>query len=289
MNILNFKEFAKEFNLTEELIKSGQDILDNDNIPTDQKFSRFHRHVNDCVKKGIETGLVDGKPKKGSSRAVHFFKEGHPSTIDGVQTAIPHVMKIAFPGQLDKYNKSGRMLGEWQNMAEAEHGTDQHYSMLAKDHDGSYKTNPNGILAPVLNHHGDGHWLHMAKIDPIGAGDFRAHTKTDDFPKGISHDEFFDAVNRNYQSAYGKKHYGKTSDERLDKVDDHPLVQNAQDFCMYSGTHPGDFNKRNMGVWTHPVHGTKHIVLADYGFDQQIAEHYQNARRNQQRSHGIHY
>lgn len=280
MNILNFKEFAKEFKLTEELIKSGQDILDNDNIPTAQKFSRFHRHVNDCVKKGIETGLVDGKPKKGSSRAVHFFKEGHPSTIDGVQTAIPHVLKIAFPGQLDKYNKSGRLLGEWQNMAEAEHGIGRYSILHKQDGQDNYTTNhENGILAPVLNHHDDGHWLHMAKIEPIGAGDFRAHTKTEEFPKGISHDEFYDAVNRNYQQAYGKMHYGKTSDERLNAIEHHPLIAAAQDFCADTGTHPGDFNKRNMGVWTHPVHGTKHIVLADYGYDDHIARHYQDARR----------
>jgi hypothetical protein len=64
-----------------------------------------------------------------------------------------------------------------------------------------------------------------------------------------------------------------------DALGEHPLVEKALDMCINTGTHPSDFTKRNLGIWTHPVTGEKHIVASDSGFSLDVLRKYQQARR----------
>lgn len=275
--------------ISEEIHQNIKAVLDNDNIHPSQKLAQMSKHIRAAIKKGEDTGLEDAKPKKGSSRAVFFPKEPTKVKLDGKDAHLHTALKVAFPGHLDKYNKSGALLGEHQNMVEGDHATNHHYGILkhvGTDADGTkkYETNhEHGILAPMLHAHEEGHHIHFGKIDPIKAGDFKNLTKTKEFPKGISHQEFYDNLNHHYQEAHGNKHYGPTSEDRIKHLDDHPLVYKAHDFVFGTGSHPGDLNKRNMGVWTHPHTGEKHIVISDYGFNGDVARHYHDARREQGR------
>lgn len=278
--------------VSEEIHQSVQAVLDADHIPVQHKLNHVAHAIKRAVANGDDHGLQDGKPKKGSSRAVFFPKEPTKINLDGKEAHVHTALKVAFPGQLDRHNKSGALLGEHQNMAEGDHFTNHHYGIISEkgEHDGvkHFETNHDrGVLAPMIHSHEEGHHLLMGKIDPIKAGDFKSLTKTAEHPKGITHQELYDNMNHHHQQAHGLKHYGPTSQKRIDEVDNHPLVEKMNDYVGMTGAHPADLTKRNMGVWTHPHTGEKHIVVSDYGFTGEVAKHYHAARKNQQASVGI--
>ena len=249
---------------------------------TPNRLKNIGSTIRRLLANGEDTGLQDSKPKKGSSRAVYFPKEPAKVTIDGHETPMPHVMKVAFHGSLDKHTTDGEgLLGESQNSHEI--GMSQDYATLRENHDGSFRHNPEGFLHPLISASKNHEYISVGRVEPLKSGEFRNLTKTKEFPKGISHDEFYHAVNKNWKESNGQKHYSGMSDEHLDKVSEHPLVNRAIDFSLNSDTDPGDFNKRNMGVWTHPVTGEKQIVASDAGFSRQVARRYQAARKNQTR------
>lgn len=268
--------------LNEEIHEKLREVINNPDIPSHGKHKAMASLYRTLLKKGIDTGLENSKPKKGSSRAVYFPSEPDDITIDGTPTKMHSVLKIAYPGYLDKYNDSGSLFGEHQNLKEGDRYIQHMHSVLRPTDDGKYEYNENGILAPVIHTHEDGHYLHMGRIDKIGPGEFKALTKTEGFPKGISHQDFYDALNHEYAQANpAYRHYTRKSDEALEKIKEHPLVQAAQNFVFDNDAHPVDFHKGNMGIWTHPVTGKKHIVISDYGYDGQLAKEYQRARNRQ--------
>jgi hypothetical protein len=286
----SFHQFRSYLNdlpmVSEEIHQAVQAVLDADHIPVEHKLNHVSGAIKRAIKSGEDTGLQDSKPKKGSSRAVFFPKEPTKIHLDGKEAHVHTALKVAFPGQLDKYNKSGALLGEHQNMVEGDHFINHHHNIIrevGQHEDGTkkFETNKHGVLAPMIHSHEEGHHVLMGKVDPIKAGDFKSLTKTTEHPKGISHDELYDHLNHHYAQAHGQKHYGKTSEKRLSEIDEHPLVENMHDYMGLSGAHPGDLNKRNMGVWTHPHTGEKHIVVSDYGFTGEVAKHYNDARKNQ--------
>jgi hypothetical protein len=251
---------------------------------TPSRLANVSKTIRNLLKTGADTGLQDSKPKKGSSRAVYFPTEPANVTIDGTQTTIPHVMKVAFHGALDSHTPDKTehgLLGESQNRHEV--GASNDYATLKKNPDGSFRHNPEGFLPPLLSSSDKHEYISVGRVEPLKSGDFRSLTKNEEFPKGISHQEFFDAVNKHWQESNGQRHYSSISEEKLEHVSEHPLVNRAIDFSLGTDTHPGDFNKRNLGVWTHPVTGEKQIVASDAGFSRFVAQRYQNARKNQMR------
>ena len=270
--------------IKEELAKPIKDVIDNPNIPSHDKHASMAKLLKSMLHKGIDTGLADSKPKKGSSRAVYFPSDPDDLTIDDTPTKMHSVLKVAFPGELDKYNDSGLLLGEHQNLHEGSHHIQHDYGVLRHVGDNKFETNHDGILAPVIHSHEDGHYLHMGKVDPISAGEFRELTKNEDFPKGISHQEFYNAVNHEYGDANSMTPRNPYSEDRMKKLKDHPLVSSAISFSLDTQTHPIDFDKRNMGVWSHPVTGQKHIVISDYGASADVLNEYKKSRLKQMRS-----
>jgi hypothetical protein len=251
---------------------------------TPSRLANVSKTIRNLLKTGADTGLQDSKPKKGSSRAVYFPTEPAHVTIDGAQTNMPHVMKVAFHGTLDSHTEDKKdhgLLGESQNRHEV--GASQDYATLKKNPDGSFRHNPEGFLPPLLSKSDNHEYISVGRVEPLKSGEFRSLTKNEDFPKGISHKEFYDAVNKNWQESNGQNHYSSISEEKLEKVSEHPLVNRAIDFSLGTDTHPADFNPRNLGVWTHPVTGEKHIVASDAGFSRFVAKRYHDARMNQMR------
>lgn len=265
--------------LLEEVHPELQEILDSD-IHKHYKFNTFTKKIRDMVKNGQDTGLTDDKPKKGSSRAVLFHKDPHQLTIDGVETSMPTVLKVAFSGTLDKHLPHGeQLLGEAQNQHEA--SLRYPFSILQHDHGNEWHTNEHGFLPPMIDFDPEGKWNHVAKVEPINAKDFRTATTNEDFPKGISHAEFHDALLHHFNVAHGDHSYSTQNDEKLACLQQHPLVEKALDMCLNTDTHPGDFHKANMGLWTHPVTGEKHVVASDAGFSKNVMRLYNKARKIQ--------
>lgn len=288
----SFKQFSRDVNesieetqglttyiLSEELHTDIQSAMDAETRP-EQKLNAVTKAARRLIASGQETGLESDKPKKGSSRAVFFPKEHKKINLDGHDVTTPSAVKIAFSGALDKYNKSGMLLGQHQNEVESDHWINRDYGVIHQDHDNKWHSNDEGILPPHFGHHEDHHHLEMGKVEPINTKDFKEATKHPDYPKGITHNEFYDTVNHNWSQAHGKSHYGGTSQERMEELQDHPLISKVSEFVANTDNHPVDMNKRNMGLWHHPVTGKKHVVLSDFGYSKEIARHYMDARKN---------
>jgi len=280
----SFSELRRYLNdmpiISEEIHQDIHNVL---NGPQDARFKlkSMSDRIRSLVKSGQDHGLEDAKPKKGSSRAVFFPKDPMKMKIDGHDTQMHTAMKVAFPGELDKYAKHGEsLLGEEQNRVEGDHWANSQYGVLRQgDRHDEFHTNEHGFLAPVLHAHEDGHYIHMGKIEPIKAGEFKQHTKAPGFEKGISHDEMFDYLNHHYSEAHGQRYSGKTKPERIEQLEQHPMLERMHDWMLNTGAHPADLNKRNMGVWTHPVTQKKHIVVSDFGFTGDVAKMYGERRK----------
>lgn len=248
------------------------------NFSKHYRFSHVTKTMRGLVKKGLPTGMANDKPAKGSSRAVFFPEEDHKVKIDGQEHAVPHVVKIAFSGTLDKHLPHDHpLLGQMQN--EHESSVSFHHSVLKRIGHNEFETNDDGFLPPHFDNHDDHHWMQVGKIEKIDTKGFKEATKTDDFPKGITHKQFYSAVNHEWEASNGRTAW-MPKDKDHEKLCEHPLVNRAINFCLNTDTHPGDFVARNMGVWHNPATGQKHIVAADAGFSKTVAKAYQTARQN---------
>lgn len=273
--------YCREFNviLTEELHPELKSMLEtNDNQSKHYRFSNLVKKVRELIKTGTPTGLTDDKPKKGSSRAVMFHSEPTKVKIDGIETEMPTVSKIAFSGRLDKFLPSDHeLLGEAQN--NHEHEVSRMHGVLEKIGDNEYRTRSgHPFMTPVLDGHENGSWLHVAKIKPLDAETMKEATKTDEFPKGITQKELVESLNHHFAVAHGEKHYSSMNSDRLDKLIEHPLVESAFNMCLDTSTLPSDFSSRNLGVWEHPISKRKYIVASDAGFSREVSKAYQKAR-----------
>ena len=175
-------------------------------------------------------------------------------------------------------------LGAMQNHAEGgDHWVNQHYRTMTQhpDKPHEFKTNHEGIFPPLIDHDHDKHeWTHVGHARDIKPGEFRQITKTKSHPKGISHEDFHQALRRFHDQNNGKHWLGTPAKEgHLDHVDQHPLIQKFRDYHGNTGHPTGDYiQKKNLGVWEHPHTGERHIVARDHGFNTDVAHAYQQAQ-----------
>lgn len=274
--------------ITEEIHPDIKAALNSD-IPVNNKLNSVTKVARRLLSAGVDTGLESDKPKKGSSRAVFFPKEQKEITVDGVQTKTPTAVKIAFPGQLDKYHGEESLLGEDQNRLESDHYINHTYGILKQDnYNGEYHSSDHesgGILAPVFSTHPEYHHLEIGRVEKITSNGVADATKTKDFPKGLKIKHISIALNHEHDLAHGMKPYipSDTTEEHIEKVKEHPWVEHAISMMHDSGLHPGDFTDRNLGLYTHPVTGKKHLAMIDYGFSNEIGKKYHKARMTKHR------
>ena len=301
-----FKEFYQQNNyviMNEELHSELQSIIDSAGETEDQRYNRlssnpfgglktdpvakkltdFTKKARQLLSSGQETGLEDSKPKKGSSRAVFFPKDPKKITIDGKPAETKSVVKIAFPGLLDKYKTNEeRLLGEHQNSVESDHFVANHYGMLREERDGQYTTNSRGVLAPVLGRHPEDHYLEMGRVSSLSRPQFKKLTKTESHPKGLDLKDVQNALNKEYQDAHGARYWyvpPSHTEQKHEHTMSHPFVEKLYDMMTTIGFHPGDLHIRNMGVWTHPHTGEQHPVVSDYGFSTHVADEYRKRQK----------
>lgn len=262
--------------LNEELHSELKDILDSD-VTAHKKNNLITKKIRSLISDGKDTGLENDKPKKGTSRAVYFPKKESEIYIDGEKTTIPTAVKIAFPSTLDKYRPNKPLLGEMQNYVENEPTLNRYYSVLHKipSLENHFEHNSDGILAPVISAHNDGHWLEMGKVHDFNHDTFKKLTTTDEFPKGITHRTMRHALIHDYTLSIGRKSMYNGLDN---KIYEHPLVDKLKSYMYDSGVSPHDFDERNMGIWEHPITKTKHVVLLDFGGTTDILSEYSKAR-----------
>lgn len=264
--------------LMEELHAKIKSILDDESIHPRDKNNYVSGMARQLIASGEDSGLENDQPRQGSSRAVYFPSEHRKIKLDGHDVQMPTAVKVAFPGYLDKYNKSGRLLGEHQNAVESDPEVTKH-GVIVKNKDGSFRTNPNGILVPHVDAHHWDHWVEVGRVTPLAdlaPEAMMEYTKSESHPEGIAHYQFYDVLDRGWDEAHGKTIHWEPWEE---KIKHHPLVKAAESMIADTGMHPADFTEDNVGVWTHPVTGKKQIVIHDYGYDNEVAKHYYAAKQ----------
>lgn len=255
------------------------------------KQSLIASKIKDLTKRGEETG-IEGNMPKGSSRAYLPHKDPESIVLDGKKTKIKTGTKVAIKAALDRYHVGDSKLGNMQNEAEGgDYHLNQRYRILTphkNGKEGHYTSNKeDGVFPPLIDHDYDNHeWSHVGHVNDISKPDFKKLTKTETHPEGISHTDFVDSLERNHNRNRGKYWKGsKEHEAKLDKVDEHPLVQKFQNFHDNYGTSPSDYRQiKNLGVFEHPD-GSRHIVARDHGFNSAVEDAYKKAhlRKNSMR------
>lgn len=265
-----FNSFMEQ--LSETVHPAIKEIMNGSSSDKNEDIKNKIRELHD---KGVSSGLSGSAPKLGSSRAVHFHTEPKKIKLDGKDASVPTVLKVAYKGHGDK---DGTLMGEMQNKTESNERANKKFGILRKGEDGYETNHESGILAPHFDNHPDHHWVEHGMAEDLKSDKgFMVASKTEDFPNGISHSQFYHAVNAMHREAHGKDYasssYPMTT---IDKLKKHPLVQKA--FAAVSDSslnlHPTDLTKDNIGIFRHPHTGEKHIVIRDYGFSKDVAKTY---------------
>lgn len=294
---MNLKKLRSQVSITETLHKDIDAAIKGTSSPHINKKTVVDKAIKGVASKYEKSG-IEGNMPKGSSRAWLTHEEPTHVQIDGHHTRMKTGTKFAITSSLDKHRDKEKYpdsLGTMQNQTEnGDYYVNQHHRVLANDpdhrHDPSdptspkekYKTNEHGIFPPLVDHDHEHHqWSEIGHSRDLKAGDFNRITKSPDHPKGISHSDFTSSMNRFHDSHNGRYHKSDEKHEaHLDHVDSHPLVQNFQDYHGNFGHSPKDYEqKKNLGVWKHPVTGKEHIVARDHGFSNEVEKAYRDTRR----------
>ena len=282
-----FKEFLSNV-IVEELHPELKDIVVNKSTYK-SKQTQLANKIKELTERGEKTG-IEGNMPKGSSRAYMKHEEKEKIHIDGKPTDMEVGTKVAIRSSLDKhhneYAHDGLKLGAMQNRAEGgDHWVNKTYRTLTEtDKPGHFKSNhDSGIFPPLIDHDHEGHeWSKVGHVRDASSADWKKITKTDSHPKGITHQEFYESLMRFHNKNNGK--YWDRSPEKekhLDHIEEHPLVQRFIDYHSNTGNSPTDYQqKKNLGVWKHPIDGSEHIVARDHGFDSDVESAYATARKN---------
>ncbi|HET8686828.1 MAG TPA: hypothetical protein VFM18_09205 [Methanosarcina sp.] len=296
----NYLEFLKNLNeslneeiLSEQIHQELQSILDSPDISSHDKLDHVVEHVRNMKREGKETGLIGDIPKQGSSRAVFFPKGGKDIILDKKPANIGTALKIAFPGKIESEmhpEPDRKLFGERQNEAEADRLMTHHHGIIRRNDDGTWHTNPEGVIPPLFGAHPEHHYIETARVSPFTEAKFKEATKTPEFKDGITHQEFYDTLMHMHSIAHGKKgwKYNKTDPSLMEGYFvHHPFVRSVQNFSSDSGVHPVDFLSHNIGIWTHPHTGKLHPVLLDYGYRHDIARDYTHMKYDYENKYNI--
>ena len=134
------------------------------------KQSQIANKIKDLTARGESTG-IEGNMPKGSSRAYLQHKEKHDIVVDGKATKIETGTKVAIAGNLEKHHDKskhgGLSLGAIQNKAEHDDWYVNKHRVLTEHHDGTYKTNHDGIFPPLLDADKNHEWSHVGHARKI--------------------------------------------------------------------------------------------------------------------------
>ncbi len=248
------------------------------------KAAKIAAKIRELVSRGEKTG-IEGNMPKGSSRAYMKHAEPEKVMIDGKEHEIPVGTKVAIRSRLDSVRDTSLpSLGEMQN--EAENGdvyVNRAYRTLREDSEnpGHYETNEEGIFPPLLHHDYENHrYSVVGHAKSINKKRFRELTRNEQFPKGISHEDFMDALTRAHDEDNGRhRQYSKEREAELDKISQHPKVASFINHQRDFGSSPSDYyNIGNLGEWHNPSTGKDELVARDHGFSSRVADAYRRAR-----------
>lgn len=212
-------------------------------------------------------GEVSNDVKQGSSRIVYFPKNKKRIILDGIETEIETVLKVAkcdSDSLIDRHE-----FGQLQNKIEITINQSK-FSLYTKNSDGSYLTNKSGILAPILNFDPNNNWIEMVRvINPMTIPIFNKFTGGEGFPAGLHFDQAKLSIRKHYNINYDKDPgiiYPKLiDDEKYRVIMQHPWIKIYDQLMAEFDIEPSDFVLKNLGYIINPVTKQENMVLCDYG------------------------
>lgn len=268
INVSNFLKL-----LSESFPKSVSDILNNEKTDSQTKSAELNWHPElDDVARGT-----------GSSRHYWEMPNKHTITLDGKKTDIRHGLKMAVKSHLDDFH-DGEMLGKQQNKEES-HEKYENFRVINKEKDGSYKTNNNGVLAPIFDKDKKGNWMHVGHVstystDPKGFEDHIKQTTPPDFKhKKPDLDDIIIAL-KDHEDKHHSDLY-TMSDRNKEIVEKHPFAKKLAHLIDTTGITSHDLHSKNLGMFHHPITGEKMPVVLDYGATKDLLGSYTDASDNE--------
>lgn len=295
--MLRFSDFIKNI-VVESLHPELRKIV---SAPSDKytvsKKTSLIKKIKELSRKGERTG-IEGNMPAGSSRAYLQHDEQYQTKVDGTSTSFKTGTKVAIKSTLDRHHDreqhNGHSLGNMQNDAEnGDHYINSNHRVLTEhreygeDHS-QFTTNEDGVLPPLIHHdHENSEHSEVGHCEKVSKPDFKKLTKTESHPNGISHDDFCSALERRHNRNNGRHHHlGDDKERHLDKIDQHPLVENFHNFHGSTGHPPNDYRQiGNLGTFKHPITGKRYIVARDSGYSTDVAKAYGDARKRSRNAH----
>lgn len=250
-------------NLFEELHPLVRRVLVNSEITPEEKYAMV---ANKEYRKGYLEPI--DTLNKGSSRLYSPHIKHKEIILDNKRVLVKYGTKVALPLKL-KYGKGATELGILQNKSESSDQYKPHYIIQANEK-GYYKSNPKGILMPVLEKDKDNVWHNMLHAAPLEHPDYDIPklTKEPGFPNGINMQPLMiSLINKN------KKPLNNLPvDEHLLT---HPLAKKLQNLYDTTDISLEDLSSEgNWGTWIHPLTKKKHLAVIDYGASKDIMKNH---------------
>lgn len=246
------------------------------------KTDRIINTIHSLKDAGHDPGITSDIGK-GSSRIYMRAKTPEKIIVDGKPHDVPYGVKTAVSswvdGHMDKKESGHDSMGRMHNAFENGNSSiNKEHRVLAKNDDGTYSYNPHGIFPPLLDHDEKNHnWSKVGHARDIDYSDFQKNTVNDDYPDGIEHEDFHNALKRKYESDRGKyRAYNDRHEKSLDHAEKHPLTQAFISHQVKYGAPPYDYHLENLGVFRHDR--KNHIVARDHGYSEDAQNVYAAAR-----------
>jgi len=258
--------------------------------------------LRDLQKKEGDISPLYGDIYEGSSRAYVGIKDPHKYILDEKPVSSPTGLKFVkrpdpeIHDAMERLKKYGVLkyhsLGQMQN--KAENGKEElfgKYRVITKNRDGSYSSNPNGLLPPLYEHDDAQHlWSHVGESRPLKnrelsditrspeLPEFKRLTKHELYPEGISLDDLSSALTYAHKKRNKEEHnYFELRNRNVydDLLENHPFIKALDEFHEHTKTPPHDLSQQaNWGVWRHPTTGKNHLVVVDHGFSPEAKKVY---------------
>ena len=227
-------------------------------------------------------GKVSDQIKKGSTRLVYFPINTRKIILDGIETEIETVLKVAKSHTLE-LNSGECNLGKCQNSIESALNSSK-YTLFAKNSNGTYTTNNSVLLSTIINSDTNNNWIEMVKVYPLTLALFNEITATEIYYCGLGFVDVQNCFCRFYVNMHKTENEQVSSygmdDDKYFFIIQHPWVKMYLDFMQNYNLIPFDFTLKNLGYIEHPISKNKIILLCDYGFTEEYNKFFDLVEEN---------
>lgn len=217
---------------------------------------------------GNIVGEVSTVFKQGSTRTVYFPINKKKIILDGIETEVETILKVVKPHSFLEKDSDSPEFGKKQNKLEIKLSKTK-YSKFIKNQDGSFISNKNGILCPIINYDDNNNWIEMIRLtsNPMTIPIFNRFSAAEKFPAGLFFDDVISCVKQYFLKFLADDVEfppDYISTEKMELLITHPFIETYISLMKEFNIIPMEFNHKNLGLILYP---TESIAICDYGID----------------------